>query len=377
MAWASMACQPLADALHGEVTLPALRMSPDWSAAAPPSFAPTASERVAESGAEADLNSLLERARQGGFRGNVQQAADHHPDDMSPAPSRRAEYVLLGVDCFGAEDAACQRYATMAGLQEGRKLPLGWTGDGVAAQIQRVGQYAMVALSPSFYPDGSAYVTIDLVTQGQRQTRRTRPAPTEHITTRSNLLQVYADFSGIWFDLFSKGVRVNTQPQHGAWDYHHERLRPYTRLFRSEVPRHRRELIQVMLHDAHAHRRAAAASLLGFDHDDTAVGEALAFALLDAESNVRAAAGRALVPKLRRAVQRGDALIATQPVFTMLAQPSTADRVGATALLVELAKLPGVRADIRRHAGPTLRRMATAHSPSARGLARELLTMLD
>lgn len=374
MAWGTMACQPLADALYGELTLPALKATPAPSGDEPSSFTP---DGFSASATDVVLNDLLTKARRGAPRGHIQWAADHHPDDMTSSPSRRAEYVLLGVDCFGAEDAACQRYVTMAGLQEGRKLPLGWTGDGVAAQIQRVGQYALVALSPSFYPDGSVYVTIDLVTPHQRQARRTRPAPTEYITTRSNLLDVYAEFSGIWFELFSKGVRVDTQPRRGAWEYHHAQLRPYTRLFRAEVPRHRQELIQVMLNDAHAPRRAAAASLLGFDHDDNAVGEALAFALLDAESNVRAAASRALVPKLRRAVQRGDALIATQHVFTMLAQPSTADRAGAAALLVELARLPKLRTDIQRHAGPTLRRMASAHSPSARDLAREALALLQ
>ncbi len=349
------ACQPFAEALRGKL-LPA---GEDQS--------PTVSDHpLADLFSSADLPSPS---------GNIELMADHKPRRSTPKPTAKASYTLLGVDCFGeTPEGSCERFREMAGLKERQRLPMGWTGNGAADRIRRSGPYAQVSLSPVFYPDGSAYVTIDVVTQTQQDMLRLRPAPVEDVAMGSNLLDIYAQFTQRWFALFSKGIKVNSQPRAGYWDYPHARLQPFVELFRQEVPGQRLELQQVLLFDSNPHKRQAAANLLGFDKDDVAVVEALSLAMLDPEPTVRSAAARAIQPKIQRLLAKGAVeAIPTQHALHMLHLPSTSDRSGASALLAEMIQVPELRQPILNTAFPILVQMVAATAPGNQGKAVEVL----
>ncbi len=366
------ACQPLHEGLRGGLLEPWLS-----AGASAPDLNPLQS--VFEPDGEGDLSERDARdtdpdeAPAGPWSDHTGRAAEEGANH--DAPPRRAEYVLMGVDCFGAEEGACDLFSRLAGLDEGQRLKLGWTGDGAAGRIQQSGAFALVNLSPVFYPDGSAYVTIDVVPSLQRERLKLRPAPDLDVTINSNLLEIHDKFNAAWMSLFAQGVDVSSTSRAGYWHYSHDTLVPFVKLFRAEVPGQRQELIQVMLYDAHPERRQAAASLLGFDREDALSAEALTWALLDPAPVVRSAAARALLPKVRHAVGRHDDTppISAVPVIHMLSLPSTSDRSGASALLADLALLPSLRGQILSATFPILLQMIEATAPGSRGSAVEVL----
>ena len=282
----------------------------------------------------------------------------------------RARYVLLGIDCFGPlGEATCAELEGAAGVEVGQSIPLGWTGDGAASRIRNKGGWDHVTLSPVFYPDGSAWLAIDV----RNGPEPTRSAPTGRVDLRSNLLQIYDAFYGAYVQLSEQGVRVPREASDGSWNYLHRRLSPYVSLFQAEVPNYRAPLTRMLLTDGRASHRTAAAGLLGFDleHPDTVA--ALSAALLDPDANVRTGAATALLPKVREATLRGENVLEVETVVQMLMLPSHSDRAGASLLLLELSRLPHLRVDIRREGRPILEQMAAGSHPVNRDLAQKLL----
>ena len=305
---------------------------------------------------------------------SVFEAEEHSsPRDGDTSGTSRADYVLLGVDCFGAVEKDCQALARIAGLKRGQTLPMGWTGGDAVNRIQLSGPYVFVAMSPVFYPDGSVFIAIDLVTRQQRDRLALRREPSSELELTSNLFVVYEKFTGAWMRLFSKGIEVRSQMQSGHWGYEHRDLLPYVRLFRSAAPAQRPELMRVLLHDADPGRRTAAAAILGYDEPNQDVDRALELALVDPVPSVRSAAARALLPRVRLAREKDAAIIDPAMVIRMLSLPSTSDRSGASALLAELAKVPKLRRPILDGAFELLLQMVAASSPGSRGASIEVL----
>ncbi len=291
-----------------------------------------------------------------------------------PRVLEKAEYVLLGIDCFGGlGEQTCGDLSKLAGLDPGQKLRFGWYDQQAARLIQKRGSYAKVNLSPVFFPDGSAYVTIDIVSQRAARQTTTRTTPQNHIPIPSNILETYVEFSHVWADLFHKGVSVRKTSDKGYWEYHHDGLAPYVSLFRNEGPRYRQGLIQVLREDGAMWKRHAAAGLLGFDASNPLTANALTFALSDPSSNVRSEAARALLPRAQRDAHQGTTLLDAGSILQMLSLPTPADRSGASALLAELAQIPALRKNIRGQAWPTLLQMLAATRPGARAHAIEIL----
>jgi hypothetical protein len=191
----------------------------------------------------------------------------------------------------------------------------------------------------------------------------------------SNLVGLYETFYGTYVDLSRQGVPVVREANGGVWRYRHGRLVPYVRLFVSEVPAQRRALTRMLLSDGRAENRRAAAGLLGFDLTDPSTVTALTQALMDPDASVRTGAAHALLPKVRAATRRGEALVDVDVVVRMLKLPSHSDRAGASVLLAEMARLPHLRAAILQLAGPILRQMAAGTNPSTRNFARNLLSL--
>jgi hypothetical protein len=291
-------------------------------------------------------------------------------DDHQLVAMSRARYVLLGIDCFGPlGEATCQELEGLSGLEVGKSIPLGWNGGGAASRMRHKGGWDHVSLSPVFYPDGSAWLAIDV----RNGPSLTRSAPTGRVTLRSNLIQVYTVFHGTYLELSQRGIRVPREANDGTWNYVHRTLSPYVALFHSEVPQYRKTLTRMLLTDGRATHRRAAAGLLGFDleHPDTV--SALSTALLDPDQTVRTGAATALLPKVREATLRGELVLEVGDVVQMLMLPSHSDRAGATALLLEMSRLPHARRDIRTEAGPILQQMAAGSHPGTRDLAQKLL----
>jgi hypothetical protein len=286
----------------------------------------------------------------------------------------QARYVLMGVDCFGElAPRSCQELQEIAGLEPGQALPFGWTGGDAAQQLQRSGPYASATLSPVFYPDGSAYVTIDVVAIDQAATSPLLTSPSRELALSLDLLDLYADFQQLWMDLFSRGAAVAHAVEDGHWSFRDARLRPYTSLFRQEVPRHRQHLIEVLRGDARPAHRQRAAGLLGFDQPDASTRAALSLAMRDGAQSVRSEAARALLPRASLPDPTGALPAELDPALLMLSLPSSADRSNASALLAELALQPALRQRILAQSAPTLLQMLDARRPGARSQALEVL----
>lgn len=300
----------------------------------------------------------------------MESAADSGGDEIQLVAMSRARYVLLGIDCFGPlGEATCQELESLSGLQVGKSIPLGWNGGGAASRMRSKGGWDHVSLSPVFYPDGSAWLAIDV----RNGPSPVRSEPTGRVALRSNLVQVYAAFHGAYVELSRSGVRVPREASDGSWNYLHRALAPYVALFQTEVPLYRTSLTRMLLTDGRATHRRAAAGLLGFDleHPDTV--SALSAALLDPDATVRTGAATALLPKVREATLRGELVLEVGDVVQMLMLPSHSDRAGASALLMEMSRLPQARRDIRTEARPILEQMAAGSHPVTRELAQKLL----
>lgn len=302
------------------------------------------------------------------------QRTSHPPAVEQARPQHRARYVLLGVDCFGQlGPRSCEDLRDVTGLEPGQTLEWGWTGGDTVERLQRSGPYASVTLSPVFYPNGGAYVTIDVVSAQQKQRRQLRAAPGGEVALPVNLLELYGEFTHTWMELFAAGVAVQPSVKEGRWEFDHEALRPYADLFRREVPRHRDTLIQILDQDHRHWRRQGAAGLLGFDRSSQQTRTALSAAMLDPHGPVRSEAARALQPHVQATHHDGAAPMELLPTLAMLRLPSSADRANACALLARLAQRPTLRASILEHGAPTLLQMLAARRPGARGQALEVL----
>lgn len=302
----------------------------------------------------------------------AEPAADAGDSGVQLVAMSRARYVLLGIDCFGPMgESTCEELESAAGLEIGQSIPMGWTGSGAAGRIRAKGGWDHVSLSPVFYPDGSAWLSIDV----RNGDTLTRPAPTGRVTLRSNLVQVYRAFHGAYADLSRQGIRVPREAHDGAWTYLHGTLTPYVSLFQSEVPSYRKSLTRMLLTDGRPGHRIAAAGLLGFDLEHPETVQALSSALLDPNPHVRTGAATALLPKVREATLRGENLLQVETVIQMLMLPTHSDRTGASALLLEMARLPHVRRDIRREGRPILEQMAAGSNPATRDAAQKLLAL--
>jgi hypothetical protein len=207
----------------------------------------------------------------------------------------------------------------------------------------------------------------------QKQQIRLRQPPTEAVSLPVNLLELYGDFTHTWMDLFASGVAVQPSLKEGQWEFDHEALRPYVRLFQREVPRHRQALIQILTRDSLHWRRQGAAGLLGFDQNSEQTRTALSAAMLDVHGPVRSEAARALQPHVQSTSPDGSEALELLPTLHMLRLPSSADRDNACALLLRLAQRPSLRARILDHGAPTLLQMLAARRPGARGKALEVL----
>ncbi|MBH25039.1 MAG: hypothetical protein CMH57_11395 [Myxococcales bacterium] len=299
---------------------------------------------------------------------------DHHNATPSRVVVRKARYVLMGVDCFGAQDGeACQRLTARSSLDVGDSLPLGWRGEGLVERLRRSGNYAYVGISPVFYTDGTAYVTIDVVEQDDHTRLKLLDPPNQTLSFSTNLLELYGEYSNITVDLMQRGVAPKTTPEEGFWQSDHDQLAPYIALFREQVPLHRQELIAIATQEKDPTWRRAASGLLGFDTDDALASRVLAAALLDPNHQVRSEAAHALVPKLRKARDTGEALIDTGSVLRMLQLPSTADRASAISVINELVHIPSLRKPILDEAFPVLEQMLQASRPKASQSAIQVL----
>lgn len=304
-------------------------------------------------------------------------SADPAPIARRDAPSRlTSRYVLMGVDCFGdatAEDSLCLRVTDAADLTLGQALPFGWTGNKLADTLRRSNKLAYISISPTFYPDGTAYITLDVVPMGARD-RLNLPAPDRRaVTDDPPLLGLYAEYSNHWLGLLRRGHAPAPRLDDGFWDYDEASLQAYAALFRAKVPALRDTLIAIATEERDATYRRAAAGLLGFDTDDRRAAQALGPLLLDPNSNVRNEAARSLLPKLRRASSTGEPLIDPAFALRMLDLPSPADRTNAARLLAELARIPELRRDILNAAFPTLSQMLTASRPNTSDYALDVL----
>jgi len=271
---------------------------------------------------------------------------------------QRADYVLMGIDCFGLRRGElCDEIGARAGLELGKPLPMGWTGRGAAERIRDGGQYVYVALSPHFSADGMAWVTVDVVAREERDRLSVNMPPTETTVISSNLLQVYGSFSNLRVQLLRSGLAPAFRIEGDTWEPDEPRLAAFAALFRAEVPRNRDDLIKVLLRDREPSRRRAAAGLLGYDRRDDATADALELALLDPDVNVRQEAATALTPRLHHAATAGASVIAVGPVARLLKLPTATDRTSAAALLAEMALVPSLRPQIRQDAAPVLLQM--------------------
>lgn len=289
-------------------------------------------------------------------------AASPSPPDLSALP--KARYVLQGVDCFGdLRGQTCEDLLALTGLVVGAPLQLGWSGGDAVSQIQRRGPYAQAVLSPVFYADGGAWLTIDVVSPEALRRRQLRPTPTSDLPLNTDLLDLYADFEAAWLKLFQQGAPTSRlQPNRAS-------LAPYTNAFRQEVPHTRDALIQLLHQDRTPWRRRAAAALLAYDQPDAPrTTAALGRALRDTDPTVRSEAARALLPRLAHAQD-----LDLDAVLHMLHLPTHADRAAACDLLSELALDPAHQRQILTAGADVLLQMLQARRPQARGKALEVL----
>ncbi len=246
-----------------------------------------------------------------------------------------------------------------------KEQQLGLLHKQIIDKLQRMGNFAYVAISPTIGENNAIFITVELVDASDRyRLMMVAPEPQQHIVVSAPLLQkwqayVVAGERNAWH----KSAEKNKLPCAGyycKYPINNADLQKYNAYFSDHVPRHKTQLQLMLQYDQDPNKRVAALYLLAYDSSIENTVSALSGALKDSNRTVRAAAAEMLTAILtQQKVTRFPLGIAVNH----LDSPDVADRNDALSLVVQLVKYPTYAGYIRQHAALHLVQLLKMHHP--------------
>ncbi|MCZ6678341.1 MAG: hypothetical protein O7E52_13950 [Candidatus Poribacteria bacterium] len=291
-------------------------------------------------------------------------------------------FTISGIDTFGNQKIPSQQIIDMLGVTEGTHFEPGTLRmRRMRENVEALGNFSHVHVALVLYPDGKAYLTVDVIEKGSERQLIFRPPPTGVVDLPGEVLALYDEYLRLW------GRRVRNQtaapmPGTGTSDCGHRfsrdsELRSLEEQFIELVPKHQDALIDALAGARSPKKRRVAAAMLGWSSEPESTVCALTNALSDLDVVVRSNAGLSLVYTSRIAIETGAFEIPLQPILDMFHLPFTTDRQKAALVLAELAKSKNYRPTILQEAGRQLMQMLALKQPSNRDAAHEVLRQMS
>jgi hypothetical protein len=249
-------------------------------------------------------------------------------------------------------------------------------GDGLRARYG----FIFARCLPVRYPDGTAYLVVDVVEPDQAYRNRFRNPPAKDVAwVTPEIKAVYDRLYTRFWALFNQGRSVQERADAGYLDYSDPRLHAdVLKLIRS-VPLYRDRLLDVLQNDRNSKKRADAANFLNWTVKDLEGTIRRANSLLDdPSSEVRNNISRftlQFVARLQSDPVRRDVI---RQCLLQLDRPSFGDRNKSLYNLLAIAqKFPEDRDFISEQGLALIQSIADASVlPNVGGTARDLLKVL-
>jgi hypothetical protein len=277
------------------------------------------------------------------------------------------EAPLKGIDVFGTNQITAEQVQQRFGddlkslvhaIAVHDEQRFGDLYSKVTRDIQAMGSFASVSISPVTYFDKGkyCYVTIDIVDEKDRQRRMTfLPAPNGRFKDPDGLLAAWREYEESVFALMDKGElttqKVRCPAFHCIGGFDHPRLKKYEEILKSKVPKNKETLKAILRDDEQEAHRADAAFLLAHISDPQELIDTLLPSIKDSRAIVRNNVMRVLS---QVAEERRDVAIPIGPLLQALDFPATTDRNKSLATIDGLASRPENKKLLIRDAGPKL-----------------------
>ena len=295
---------------------------------------------------------------------------------------RQYGFTLTGVDTFGNRKISSQNILDVLGVNEGVHFEQGALNlRKMCENIEALGYFSHVHLALVLYPNGKAYITVDVIEKGHKREFILRPPAEGSVDLPEELLKMYDQYlarSGrnirnrSYFPIQStekspSGHRFSADPN----------LRGLEERFIDLAQRYLEPLIDTLEGDRNSQKRVVAAALLGWSPDPVPTLSPLSKAVNDHQPIVRNNAALSLAHASRIAIQMKTFKVPLLPILQMLHFPFTTDRQKAALVLAELAESKKFRSTILKEAGNQLIRMLVLKQPSNREAACKVLRRIS
>jgi len=251
----------------------------------------------------------------------------------------------------------------------------------ITTRVRALGDFAYLELSIIQYPPPTSalYATIDAVEAKDRAVRMPfRAAPTRKHPDPDSLIAAWDEYSSELSALVRRGEITghgDCPVLHCLVPFTHQALQPYLTRFNAGAAAHKNLLLDIVLSEGDAHRRATAIFLLAHANDASALMPVLGQAMYDADREVRNNAMRVMVDM---AVKGLHVEYPMKDILAALDFLATTDRnkaVAVTATVIE--KMPEYREVVLQHGVPALLRLLKLDQPNNHEFAYQALKILS
>ncbi len=251
--------------------------------------------------------------------------------------------------------------------------------DKTILNINQLGNFAFVRISPIMYPDTNVtYFTVDIVDKADKKRLSYFSAhPTGNLPDPDHLIQVWQEYEKIGFDKILKEKAfpkvISCPAFHCFLGFDDPALAKYKNIFMTGVPKYKSQLVAILKQDKDEHKRATAAFLLAHIQDANELIKILVPSMRDPGKEVRNNVMRVLAATLAK--NKLDFPI--QEAVTALDFPMLTDRNKALYILASLADQPRYQKYIAQHANTELLEELKMRQLNVHSLAYETLMKIS
>lgn len=231
----------------------------------------------------------------------------------------------------------------------------------------------------NYVKDPNAYITLNLLDLADKdQMPKFSPKPKGKYLDPAHLIKDWRAYEAIAFPLYMSGKVSGAINQchafHCLGSFDYPSLKHFEPEFIAEVPKHQKELVNIMYHDERPSYRAAAVFLLAYTKDENQLIQWLTPALTDAAYPVRNNAARVMVvmaakdPKITLPIEKFTA---------MLHSPLLTDRNKSLGVISFLASQPRYANVIKQESGPDLLDSLKMQQPNLHVFAYQILKQIS
>ena len=291
------------------------------------------------------------------------------------------EFEIAGIDTFGNRTVPSEAIIELLGVTEGVRF--GWNMPNVRKMrenIQEYGFFSHVHIAFVLYPNGNAYITVDVIEKTGDGQFTLRPPPIGSSSLPSGTLEGYDEYMALWGQMIRCRRATTLSSEESPFGHRFSadtQLRELEEGFIDRTKAHLQSLIDALENDQENKHRIVSAFMLGWAPDPAPTVAPLLAALSDSHAIVRNNAALSLKHASHIAIRTNDFTVSLPPVLELLHFPSATDRQKAALVLVELAKSEPLRATILKEAGDQIMHMLALKQPSNRKAACELLRQLS